>query len=419
MIFRKLILIILLSILCSDSAHSQVRGLDLLGDKKKVEFPFRYALDYILLDLEFNGALPLSFIMDTGAEHTILFQKVYGDLIGLKYTQEIKIIGADLSTSVLAYISRGVDVRLNEDIEVQRDIVVLYEDFLDLNELTGSKIDGILGGSFFQGLIVEINYKKNKIVLHHPNHYKPEYHKTFTPIDINVTQNKPYVKANLELFSGASSEIKLLFDTGAGLTFLLHTNTNDKLKLPENVIKGNLGKGLGGMVEGYTGLIKSLSIDKYKFSNLITSFQNNDSLIYKDIIQERNGLLGNIIISRFHVIIDYNKEKLYLKPIGDYDKDIEYDKSGLLVFAYGEKLNKYYVKEVIPGSPADIAGLKEGDLIVRLGFWPSSFLSLRRIVNKLSGKEGKRIKMKIKRDGKKISKEFILRDMYKVPKREK
>jgi len=419
MIFRKLILIILLSILCSDSAHSQVRGLDLLGDKKKIEFPFRYALDYILVDLEFNGALPLSFIMDTGAEHTILFQKVYGDLIGLKYTQEIKIIGADLSTSVLAYISRGVDVRLNEDIEVQRDIVVLYEDFLDLNELTGSKIDGILGGSFFQGLIVEINYKKNKIVLHHPNHYKPEYHKTFTPIDINVTQNKPYVKAKLELFSGASSEIKLLFDTGAGLTFLLHTNTNDKLKLPENVIKGNLGKGLGGMVEGYTGLIKSLSIDKYKFSNLITSFQNNDSLIYKDIIQERNGLLGNIIISRFHVIIDYNKEKLYLKPIGDYDKDIEYDKSGLLVFAYGEKLNKYYVKEVIPGSPADIAGLKEGDLIVRLGFWPSSFLSLRRIVNKLSGKDGKRIKMKIKRDGKKISKEFILRDMYKAPKSEK
>jgi len=390
-----------------------------LGDKKKIEFPFRYALDYILVDLEFNGALPLSFIMDTGAEHTILFQKVYGDLIGLKYTQEIKIIGADLSTSVLAYISRGVDVRLNEDIEVQRDIVVLYEDFLDLNELTGSKIDGILGGSFFQGLIVEINYKKNKIVLHHPNHYKPEYHKTFTPIDINVTQNKPYVKAKLELFSGASSEIKLLFDTGAGLTFLLHTNTNDKLKLPENVIKGNLGKGLGGMVEGYTGLIKSLSIDKYKFSNLITSFQNNDSLIYKDIIQERNGLLGNIIISRFHVIIDYNKEKLYLKPIGDYDKDIEYDKSGLLVFAYGEKLNKYYVKEVIPGSPADIAGLKEGDLIVRLGFWPSSFLSLRRIVNKLSGKDGKRIKMKIKRDGKKISKEFILRDMYKAPKSEK
>ena len=419
MIFRKLILITLLSILCSDSVHSQVRGLDLLGDKKKIEFPFRYALDYILVDLEFNGALPLSFIMDTGAEHTILFQKVYGDLIGLKYTQEIKIIGADLSTSVLAYISRGVDVRLNEDIEVQRDIVVLYEDFLDLNELTGSKIDGILGGSFFQGLIVEINYKKNKIVLHHPNHYKPEYHKTFTPIDINVTQNKPYVKAKLELFSGASSEIKLLFDTGAGLTFLLHTNTNDKLKLPENVIKGNLGKGLGGMVEGYTGLIKSLSIDKYKFSNLITSFQNNDSLIYKDIIQERNGLLGNIIISRFHVIIDYNKEKLYLKPIGDYDKDIEYDKSGLLVFAYGEKLNKYYVKEVIPGSPADIAGLKEGDLIVRLGFWPSSFLSLRRIVNKLSGKDGKRIKMKIKRDGKKISKEFILRDMYKAPKSEK
>jgi len=390
-----------------------------LGDKKKIEFPFRYALDYILVDLEFNGALPLSFIMDTGAEHTILFQKVYGDLIGLKYTQEIKIIGADLSTSVLAYISRGVDVRLNEDIEVQRDIVVLYEDFLDLNELTGSKIDGILGGSFFQGLIVEINYKKNKIVLHHPNHYKPEYHKTFTSIDINVTQNKPYVKAKLELFSGASSEIKLLFDTGAGLTFLLHTNTNDKLKLPENVIKGNLGKGLGGMVEGYTGLIKSLSIDKYKFSNLITSFQNNDSLIYKDIIQERNGLLGNIIISRFHVIIDYNKEKLYLKPIGDYDKDIEYDKSGLLVFAHGKKLNKYYVKEVIPGSPADIAGLKEGDLIVRLGFWPSSFLSLRRIVNKLSGKDGKRIKMKIKRDGKKISKEFILRDMYKAPKSEK
>jgi hypothetical protein len=403
--------------MCNQLSFAQLRGVDLLGDKKKIEIQFRYAQDYILLDIMLNETLPLSFIMDTGAEHTILFQKFYGDLMGLNYTQEISILGTDMSSTILAYITRGVGIRLKDNIQVKRDIVVLSEDFMQLNELTGTRIHGILGGSFFQGLIVEINYKKKKIVLHHPNHYKEKYHKKFTTMDIDVNQNKPYLKADLELFSGAAAEINLLFDTGAGLTFLLHTNTSDKLKLPEHVIKGNLGQGLGGMIEGYTGLIKSLTIDKYRFSNLITSFQNNDTLIYKDVINERNGLLGNIIISRFHVIIDYNKQKLHLKPIGNYNEKIDYDKSGLLVFAYGRDLNKYYVKEVIPGSPAELAGLKEGDLILKVGFWPSSFLSLQRIVNKLSGKAGKKIKMKILRNGEKISKEFTLRDMYIVPKR--
>jgi hypothetical protein len=43
----------------------------------------------------------------------------------------------------------------------------------------------------------------------------------------------------------------------------------------------------------------------------------------------RNGLIGNMLLERFEVFIDFHKAKLYLKAKKNYNKDFEYDKSGM------------------------------------------------------------------------------------------
>ncbi len=47
---------------------AQVLGLELLNGKPKVNIKFNYEQGFILLDVRFNNSLPLTFILDTGAD---------------------------------------------------------------------------------------------------------------------------------------------------------------------------------------------------------------------------------------------------------------------------------------------------------------------------------------------------------------
>ena len=110
--------------------------------------------------------------------------------------------------------------------------------------------------------------------------------------------------------------------------------------MSDHIVKGGLGKGLGGDIEGYSGRIHRLNIGDLYFNNLLSSFQDLDeTLIAKDKIN-RNGLIGNLLLERFDVIINLAHSKLYLKPKKNYNKTFDFDKSGLKLLEYGENLNK-------------------------------------------------------------------------------
>ncbi|MBT8190031.1 MAG: PDZ domain-containing protein, partial [Bacteroidia bacterium] len=86
---------------------------------------------------------------------------------------------------------------------------------------------------------------------------------------------------------------------------------------------------------------------------------------------------------------------------------------GLVLYAFGPSLNQYYIKDIIENSPADEAGFQKGDLIKKVGIFPASFFSLSTISTKLQKKEGKKVRFTILRDGKKLRKTVVLRDLIK------
>jgi len=409
-IIRTLVFTVLF--LSTISGFGQIRGLELLENEKDVEFEFRFENNYILLDIRLNNFLPLTFIFDTGAEHTILFQKAIGDLLGFEYSQKVTIVGADLSEGITAYISRNISIDLVDLPQVKRDIVVLSEDYLRLEELTGTSVHGIIGSSFFHGMVIDINYKKRKIKLTHPDKFETPNPKEFKEVEIFLVNNKPYIKAKTQVESGKETDVLLLLDTGAGLTYLLHSNTDTLLNLPQTVMKGNLGHGLGGIIEGYVGKADFLEFGPFRFDNFITNFQDVDSVWHGNSELFRNGIIGNIILSRFRVIIDYTKHKLYLKAEKSYKEEFAYDKSGITLIAFGKNLDDYYVKDVLKDSPAALAGIQKGDLIKKVGFWHVSFLNLDKILKKFSGKHGDKITLKLKRGDECVKKTFYLKDFF-------
>ena len=66
---------------------------------------------------------------------------------------------------------------------------------------------------------------------------------------------------------------------------------------------------------------------------------------------------------------------------------------------------------MLPNSPAAEADIRRGDEIVRVGLTPASFLSLVDVQQVLQKKPGKRVKIVLKRDGKRMKKVVVLRDL--------
>jgi len=394
-------------------SNAQYNGLDLLDGKQKKEVQFEYINGFIMVKLIYGELLYMNFLLDTGASHNILFKKNANDLLGYTYSDTIYVSGADVEAEMMALVSRNVPIQLVGTKMIMRDVIILNEDYIDLEKVLGRRVDGIIGGDFLRGLVLEINYRRKKIVIHNPISYKSP--NGYTKHDISLINYKPYLKANTSIET-KSSQLQYLLDTGAALALLIHSNKVEDIPLPKNTIIGNLGTGLGGDLTGYVGLTDRLSFENYEFNNIVTSFQDIDSSTLATKRIERDGIIGNVILSRFNIIIDYMREKMYLKNIRELDEEFVYDKSGMLIYASGKDLDQYFVKAVYPNTPASEAGILPGDKILKIGFWPLSFYSIESITSKLSGKPGKLIKMKLSRGEQNIKVRFRLRDLLKSSK---
>ena len=406
---KRYLLLLLIFIAGKQLAIGQYTQYDLFKDKVRVELPFQYLNNFIVVDVTLDNKVPLKFVFDTGAEYTILTKKTISYILGWKYEREFRIMGADLKTELIAYLVRDIILKVGKITIPNSNILVLEDDYFQFDEFTGSHIQGILGADFFKRFVVKINYRSKTISLYNPKFFKPP--KDYKEMKVDILKNKPYVDAAVMIQDTTISKLRLLLDTGASLPLLLHTFTHKGLQIPEHYIKGNIGMGLGGFIDGYMGRLESMKVGPYAFNNLITNYQEYTPDRDTSFLNGRNGLIGNQLLSRFGIIIDYGREKLYLNANKNFYKKIKYDRSGILLLATGLRFTTFVIHEIIPGSPADQAGIKKGDIIKRINGFPSATLSLRGINRRFRKKEGKKMNLIIKRDGVKIKKSFVLRDL--------
>ncbi|MFN4253519.1 MAG: PDZ domain-containing protein [Saprospiraceae bacterium] len=395
------------------SARAQ-GGFYLPPGKRQVDVPFEYTNNFIIVTLLFNGKLPLRFIFDTGAEHTILTKREIAELLGVQYEREFRIIGSDMKTELVAYLARRVRFDLGERglAAPREDILVLQEDYFRFEEYAGVSIHGILAASAFSKFIIKINYRRKVITLIEREDDGSWSEPGFVPLPVEFYRNKLYLNTQIAVQRDSATPVKLLIDTGAGLPLLLFTNTHALLQAPPNARPGNIGMGLGGYLDGFTGRVDRLGLGKFEQRNIVSQFQQIDTTGNLDFLNKRNGLIGNVILSRFTVVLDYQNEQIWLKPGKNYQREYDYDRSGLNLLASGRNLSRYTVQHVMPNSPASEAGLQAGDDLAQVNGIPCVLMSLPDVLKKLEGKPGKKVRLVVKRDGKRLKKTVLLRDLF-------
>jgi predicted aspartyl protease len=409
----------LLRTLCLLGALTLVQGgvvgqrsdLKRLKKGKNIVLPFTMVNDFIVIQVLLDNVIPVQFIVDTGAENTVLLEKRMSDMLNVDYRRTYNIRGADVETTLTAYLATGIDLRL-ADVLLARDrsMLVLAENYFNFERVVGQNIQGILGADFLMRFIVEIDYKKNVIVLHEPRDFKIS--KAHKKLRSAFVRHRPYVQLPISISSAKTTRRRLLLDSGAGLTLLIHTfGDSTDIDLPVLTVPTYIASGLGGSLEGSVGRARKIELGGKELSGVVTYFQPIDTTGGIAFMNEREGIIGNRLLKRFNVVIDYLDKAVYLKPEGRWKQRFRFDRSGMALLAGGRELRTFNVASIIPDSPAGRAGLKIGDRIAAVNGKSSSFLTLSGIIHRLEGKAGRKIKIKYSRNGVYTTVEFRLEEL--------
>ena len=391
------------------TGNPQSIGFDIVGERTSIEIPFESFNNLIVIPVVLNHRIPLKFVVDTGVRTSILTDRTFSDLLNISYNREIPLTGADMDRQVIAHVANGISLKLPGVVGNGQALLVLEEDYLQLRNYLGEDVHGILGYELFSRFIVKIDYQANVITLYEPYSFKPK--RSYKSLPLSIEDTKPYIETSLTMLDGTEIEAKLMLDTGASHSLLLDYNSSEVMTLPEKKLRSNLGRGLGGSIDGYIGRVGKVSVGKYEFEGPIASFPDAGNF---DEIFTRTGRLGTMgggIFSRFNVIFDYFNGYFYFSKSSNFKDDFDYNMSGLEVKASGLKLNDFIIEQIREESPGEEIGFQIGDKLLRINGNYCDKMKLGHINNLFRSKHNKKMTVIIDRDGEIIKKKFRLRRM--------
>jgi hypothetical protein len=381
----------------------------------KEEVPFRFEGNFILVSVLFNNLLPLTFILDTGAEYSILTKKEIADFLNIDYQKRYTLYGADMQEELYAYLSKNISLQMGDLQATHRSILVLEEDYFRFEEYSGLQIHGILGADFLKRFTLQIDYQKQIVTFYSPVYFKNKVKINKDNVDLlpfTLIKSKPYIRCTTHLYGEEINTLNYLIDTGAGLSLLLYTSIDSLKNAQVKMLNSPIGLGLGGKLEGYVGRIKSFQFASKSFPELITKFQQKPIFFDSLMITPRDGIIGNNILSAFSkVIFDYNTSNVIVSKSPKNIKQRPYDRSGLIIGASGENLNIFTILRIIENTPAFKSGLQIGDRIKKINGLSTGILSLDMINNKFRGSIGKEMRITIQRDNQFLEFELTLEDI--------
>ena len=373
----------------------------------RAEIPFERYNNLILIRGVLNNRLPLNFIFDTGVQTSIITDKTLCDMIDIRYTRMYTMSGIGDKKQFNVFLTNGVSIDFPSVSGRSLDMLVLEEDYLLLRNYLGTPVQGILGCDLIQNLVTTIDYEHRKIILQTPKSYKPPHGAIGIPIVIH--DNKPYIQLPIILKDGTKLNAKLLIDSGASHALLLELFSEPKIKIRDNFIKTNLGRGLAGSLEGWIGRVSNVKVGKTSFKNVLTFFTDTNSYNKNYVLAGRNGTIGGDFLGRFSVTIDYSRQMVYFKHNTTYKSPFKYNMSGFDINGSGLFFEKIEVVNVIEKSPAYIAGLRVGDIIVKINGLYDKSLIINDINNILRSRPGKVIRLIVKRNNARLHMKFKLK----------
>ena len=312
---RKNLFLILIYLFFSPVSAQQ--GFQFENKARKVSVPFKLINNLVFVPIKVNG-VELNFLLDTGVSETILFSLGEKKEVLFFNTEKVLLRGLGNQTAVEGLKSTNNILEFS-DLKIKNHMlyIVLDPEF-NLSSHIGIPVNGIIGYQFFRDNLVEINYRKKKIVVYKDNdNNRIRIEKKFSKIPIVIEKSKPYLVSTVTL-DNHEIPVKLLVDIGNSDAVWLFQGRSEFIKVPLKNFDDFLGKGFSGDVEGKRGRIQKFQIANFEFNKPVAAFPDSTSIRNVTMVPDRMGSVGGEIMKRFDVVFDYQNQELHLKKNSNF-----------------------------------------------------------------------------------------------------
>lgn len=413
-------------------------------DINKISVPFKLINNLVFVPIKVNG-VELNFLLDTGVEETILFSLEEKKEVHYFNTEKIFLRGLGSQVAVEGLKSTNNVLEFGSMKYRNHMFYIVLDPDFNLSSHIGIPVNGIIGFQFFRNNLVEINYKKKRIVVYKDNDKnRKKTEKKYSAIPITIEKSKPYLKSKV-VMDNNEIPAKLLIDIGNSDAVWLFQNRSERIKVPSKNFNDFLGRGFSGDVEGKRARIQKFEMSEFEFNNPVVAFPDSSSIKNVTMVADRMGSVGGEIMRRFDVIFDYQNRKMYLKKNNEYNSPFGYNKSGVEIqhkglqwvqetvrletvplsknifdseddkkkdFKYKFLLKPIYeISNVRKNSPAAKAGLQKGDIIILINKSPAYKHSLQEINTLFKSEEEKWITLEVERESEILKFSFQLFDV--------
>ncbi|GGH00840.1 hypothetical protein GCM10007415_40980 [Parapedobacter pyrenivorans] len=318
--------------------------------------PFSLAAESVVLikGLLLGHADTLTFILDTGSSG-ISLDSTTASLLNLEPEEsEINIRGiAGVRKAEFLYNKK---LKLNELVVDSLNFHI--NDYEFLSYVYGTRIDGVIGYSLLSRYILKVDYDINEIEICSQGPIKyPRGGHLLRPFIRTLPVHSARIKDHRKVTS------RFLVDIGAGLSLVL----SEDFEQDSSVVRKKRKRfpveahGVGGKLNMEMTLVKDFRLGPYRFRKVPT-------MVFEDEFNVTSypylgGIIGNQILKRFNLIINYGRREIYMKPNSLFREPFEYSYSGMELYHIDGLI---VIGSVVDGSPADTAGLTAGDVVIAI-----------------------------------------------------
>lgn len=291
-------------------------------------------------------------LLDSGAETTVI-DKAWAEKMGIKPSAAVVAVGTGGRQE--AQLASGVTIRIGA-MELN-NITVALIDLAAIEKMIGRPLPVVLGKEVFNELVVDLDFEGKTIAFHDPQVFQAPAGAVETPVIMaNGIRSVP---VSVE----GGPPVQFDFDIGNGgplIVYSAYWKAHGLLDDGRGKSK-TLSGAVGGLREQQVATVRSLTFGGATFTDIPTVFTDD-----RGESAESNRTLGNIglpILSRFRMYADFSHDRLFLQPTAAVAKPFPRDLTGLRMQPGAEKAT---ILMVAPGSPAEAAGMKTGEVVVSL-----------------------------------------------------
>jgi hypothetical protein len=166
------------------------------------------------------------------------------------------------------------------------------------------------------------------------------------------------------------------------------------------------GGGFGGTFHNRLVRMKSAAIGSFRWERPLVSFSGAREGAFAS--EDYAGNIGNQILERFKVTLDYERRAMWLEPSARHREPDRFSRAGVQLARFGDVVK---AMQVLPGSPAARAGLGEGDVVVALDGKPILEHTPDTVLAIFEGAPGRTVALEVERAGKRERVRIKLREI--------